>query len=523
MKRFLVFIICMLLVTLALPVCAEDTFTVTLSAESEVELDNQGKITATVLGGKNTQYVSLLVDGKEVETQKNGLEGEYTFDYVFDAIGTHKVSVIAVDSEKIITSETENVIVTKTNIENKKEIDFSNYTGKEKYPDEIEGIKVFGAANNASKGESIGLYPSNNPDGSLPLPEERAVKITLSEQSLKYWGGSIFLRYEKASTDAVNVKMDFMIDNTKYKFKTLVRGTDSAGKRQEYDMFIIEDGKIKAGSQQIDVAANEWYSMEYSMQPGKSTHRLKITKDGAIIAEYLGEIGVQVSKFESVGFFSCGIGTVASCVLDNFEFYTSTMAPIIGGVSEISGGAAGDCIPYTSDGIYVNTDDFSTITADDVTLENEINAAELREVTFDADKGELLIIPKQELEPSDRYKIRIGKNAVLKNGRTLDCISEYVFSTTSAPLDLVEGSFKDLNGNVTFAAELKDDEGHTHMKLLLLAFKNGVFQSIRVKNIEDLANATISGQYESDTQLKAMVVDDSFIPISNKVYTYIVK
>lgn len=516
MKRLCSYILCVLLLISVMPVFADDGFAVTLNV-ADAELENKTPITVTTTGG-TAEYVTLLVNGQEVETQKTGDGGTYTFAYWYDAVGTYQLRAIASDGTKAVSAD-KTVKVVRTVVTQDTLIDFEDYTG---------GGSVGGKVVSRSFNGNCTIAPKTFADG-----HGNTFFVTLGDE-MQYTGGPQ-MGYDRLSTNEINIKFDVRFNwnkggtSSKYAPYVQVMGYDETGsERIDWTSFVIDNGTLNAGGTTYDTVEDQWYTFSYTVNPKTDKHSLTVTLDNQVVLSYsnvaVGGITKTTKKQQAISAFSYlrfwfKGGNGETYAFDNFVSSVSSETPQITGVAASESEDVSKVLPYTADCVYVGlADGFQSITKDDITLENEIGNVKIKDV--DLANGKLKIVPDvagQKFETSNRYRITVGKNAGLKDEKTLGCNVMYCFTTTSASIDLKEGKFEQWGSNVKFTPEFS---GSAEAKIVLLAFENGVFASVKQS---DSADNTVSDSYASGTVLKAIAVGNDLKPISNKVYQYTVK
>lgn len=508
MKKIFTAAMCIFMLSGAFSAAAEADFTLSLTVPEETIVNESAEIAVTA--DNSVKYITLYIDDKETETVKNS--ASCTFSHTFKESGVYAVSAAAANDDGYVTTEKKYITVKKSYKDTVKQTTFS-------------GTQIGNIIRTYGEGGSVGLD-----DGRL--------KISLDAQTRGY-GMSKFIRHQDtASYTPVTVKMDFMLDDEKFAFKCTAKVTS------DFDLFSVENCTLTAGGcflggQTANIVPQQWYTVEYSVTPGKA-HCVKITQSDApenVILTCKGELPESAARFLQFIFFTKGVGEETAAYFDNFELCVPTFAPIIGGASAESDAVLGsDTVRYDADKIYISPGEYTAISPDDVTIANEFSEIEIESTQYDEAGGILTVVPKTPLAPSASYVLRIGENAKLKakninNDNKLGCVARFVIKTTeNSTLDIKNAAFRQIGAAVTFSADINNAADKT-LKLLLLEYdENGVYKSIIISDASTLATKT--GTYAENAVLKAIVINTAdttaglptlLHPISNKVFTYIVK
>ena len=78
---------------------------------------------------------------------------------------------------------------------------------------------------------------------------------------------------------------------------------------------------------------------------------------------------------------------------------------------------------------------------------------------------------------------------------------------------------------VNVSVQFRNGGEAVRVRLLTLAYKNGVFVSARqtIKEVTEDCIMELSGEYESGIELTALITDINGKPLSSKMYNYVVK
>lgn len=509
MKKVFTAAMCILMLCGALPAAAAD-FTLTITAAEESAVGESVEITVAA-DDPSVKYITLFIDGKETATVKNS--ESCTFSHAFGEVGKYAVSAAAANDDSFAESDERYITVNKSYNDTVKQTTFS-------------GTQIGNIIRTYGEGGNVGLD-----DGRL--------KISLDAQTRGY-GMSKFIRHQDtASYTPVTVKTDFMLDDEKFTFKCTAKVTS------DIDLFSVENCTLTSGEcfsseqQTADIVPQQWYTVEYGVTPGK-THWVKVTQSDNpenVLISCKGDLPQGAERFLQFIFFTKGIGAETAAYFDNFELCVPTFAPIIGGVSSDSSSVNGSrFVQYDAEKIYISPGEYTAIAPEDVTIADDLSEIELDSVQYDEAAALLTVVPKAPLAPSARYTVYIGENAKLKNKNVnnenkLDSVSRYNFETTeNSTLDVRNTFFKQIGEAVTFSADINNTDAKT-LKLLLLEYdENGMYKSIAI--VDAYTSAKRTGAYPENAVLKAIVIDTAdnaaglptvLHPISNKVFTYIVK